>query len=129
LIKNGLEDCDHDGLLDRWEDRFDSLNLRSDQDPDGDGVPNVDESQADTDPTDPDFLLSMTPPTVSTGAMNVRWRGGVWSEQVLEECDLTQPSMDWRAVFTNPVPTAINVSHTLTNGLSAAAYRIRAIRP
>ena len=48
-------DADHDGLPDAWEeDNFGNLDQGPDDDPDGDGLSNLDELNNGTDPNDPD---------------------------------------------------------------------------
>jgi hypothetical protein len=129
LVKNALEDADADGMIDRWEDRFDSLNLRPDRDPDGDGMLNADESTADTDPTDAASRLAMTGIAPNGNGLEVSWQGGEWAEQILQERDITAPSNTWTDIFTNPVPTAVQENHSLTNSGTSRWYRVRARRP
>ncbi len=48
------EDADGDGLLDSWEIQyFGHLNYDADDDPDADGIANIDEYNSNTDPVDP----------------------------------------------------------------------------
>jgi hypothetical protein len=81
-------DSDDDGMLDGWEFRY-ALNLLNDdsnEDLDGDGVSNLEESQQGTDPIDrwngapPDFTVPPATPsdvtanTVSPGSIEVTWK-------------------------------------------------------
>lgn len=71
--KNPLLDTDADGLADLWELKyFDSLDAKPGDDPDRDGISNLDEFLEHTDPTSSSSLLPRLTTTATGGGAVVR---------------------------------------------------------
>jgi len=130
------DDSNHDGVPDAWAmaHNLDPLATNGVQyatgDADGDGVDNLTEYWADTDPQNSDSHLRVTGIDILPSGIRVDWKGGVWARQYLEvRQTLGGTSEQWTAVFTNLPPTA-----TATNIIDAGAtnrvlfYRIKAER-
>ncbi|MEM7393569.1 MAG: hypothetical protein AAF492_14585, partial [Verrucomicrobiota bacterium] len=123
-------DGDGDGMDDNWEIlHFGSTNALPNVDADGEGVSNLDEFIADTNPNDPTSFLAITRIVREPGGANIQWQGGTWATQILERnTDLYQPT--WSSIYTSPPPTLIHGnysdSYSITN--NRVYYRIRAIR-
>jgi hypothetical protein len=72
-LRTSAVDTDGDGLSDAWEQHyFGSLKANPTDDPDGDGVDNLHEFRAGTDPTDPHSLFEVEISAQSAG-VSVRW--------------------------------------------------------
>lgn len=96
-------------------------------DPDGDGVPNIDEYSADTIPTDGGSYLRVTGIYPITGGMRLDWKGGVNADQFLEyRVDLG--SGQWSTIHTNNAPTTVD--GTFDHGAvgTKGFYRLRVER-
>jgi hypothetical protein len=133
-------DMDGDGLPDDWERKY-GLNPNDDGgpggnpvngpdgDPDGDAVPNLDEYRADTVPTNAGSLLAVTDIENSSGALSVRWQGGIQARQFLQfRSDLVNTAEQWIAIFTNQPPTTV-VTNFLDGAGDIGFYRVQAQRP
>jgi uncharacterized repeat protein (TIGR01451 family) len=85
-------DSDHDGLPDAWEmTHFGNLLHGPQDDPDGDGVPNLAEYQAGTNPTDPTSAFVLTEARVSGADVLLRLRTVAGRRYVVEHTsDLDQ---------------------------------------
>jgi len=67
-------DSDGDGLADAWElQHFGNLNANGDGDPDGDGVNNLREFRAGTDPNNPRSRFEVVEIVKTSNGMAIRW--------------------------------------------------------
>ena len=133
LAALGLSDSDNDGMPDWWElwrglSRFD----RSDaaQDPDADGLTNLQEYLAGTDPNDAASVLRITELGLSGGEVVSLFTSVVGKRYSLERTgDLASPS--WSAVATNLVGTGTYYQVRDPCGASAPQrfYRIKVMEP
>ncbi|MCX6885323.1 MAG: thrombospondin type 3 repeat-containing protein [Verrucomicrobia bacterium] len=112
------------GIPDAWQLRyFGSVGaIWWSDDSDGDGFNNLQEYQADTNPTNETSFLGMSGASPATDGVLVRWHGGVQSTQVLQRRFSLNPTEPWVNVFTNLPPTVINSSHWDNPGTNRAAY-------
>jgi hypothetical protein len=130
-------DIDDDTLPDDWETRYgldptiSSGEDGPDGDPDMDGMTNLEEWEADTDPMDPDSLLMITGILPELGGVRISWQGGTAAWQYLEyRMDLTSTDELLKTIFSNEPTTTVN-----TNIIDMGAtnqvlyYRIKADRP
>lgn len=124
-------DGDTDGMPDSWEWRFANnfTNLAATADEDGDGMNNLGEYNADTDPFSSASLLRITDLQVLPAGVRVDWSGGTSAWQFIE-CtpEITNTFAQWTTIFTNPPPTPLNFIATDTNTAAVRHYRIRATR-
>ena len=99
-------------------------------DQDGDGAMTFEEWGTDTVPTNASSYLAVTGMRVTGETAFIEWKGGVNSVQHLDGKEDLTPGGQWRALFTNPPPTSVNMSH-LVDGLTnrAVLFRLRASRP
>jgi len=125
-------DRNGNGLPDLWENRYFGgwTNAVPYADSDTDGVCNITEYLADTDPTNPVSRLELANLLWTDGVIVISWKGGQWARQYVEvKTDLCNTSEQWSVIFTNLPPTTIT-----TNIVEAGAtnrslfYRIRAER-
>lgn len=69
-----LVDSDNDGLADAWEiQNFGSLSAGPNQDPDGDGVSNLNEYRAGTNPNDPASRFEVVEIAKGDNGVSIRW--------------------------------------------------------
>lgn len=128
-------DANGNSMEDNWERAFfggltNALGAAS-ADWDGDGMNNLPEYLAGTDPTNRASYLHLTGLTVTNGTLSVQWQGGTSVWQYLEyKGDLAATGTPWIAVFTNPPPTPANGGTDLATGTNAPRYyRLRTARP
>lgn len=125
-------DTDGDQMPDGWEvdNTLDPLVDDADQDPDFDTMNNGGEYVADTDPHDPQSVLSLINVAAEYGGIRVDWKGGRDAWQILEcRSDLTSTAEQWTAIFGVPPPTPMTnaiIDLGVTN--RTLFYRIRAER-
>ena len=73
-LGTALIDADGDGLADAWEQQyFGSLSANAAEDPDGDGMNNLREFRAGTNPTDAQSLFEVVEISKVANGISVRW--------------------------------------------------------
>jgi hypothetical protein len=126
-------DLDRDDMPDDWERRFFATTYAlPDEDRDGDGLSNLSEYGADTDPTNAASVLRVTAvEALGGGTLRVQWQGGLNARQKLESADATGPPVTgWMPLVTLEPPTPATTNVTLPAASAGARfYRIRAVRP
>jgi hypothetical protein len=76
-------------------------------DPDGDGLSNLQEYLADTNPTNAASRLALTGIAVQSSGVLISWIGGTAATQIVEFAqNLAAASESWKPIFTNTPPTA-----------------------
>ena len=117
------------GLPDWWWRRMlrgatgDSAAGRAAGDADGDGVTNLAEYRADTDPLDAASQLRI----LAFSSTNIVWRGGRACTQVVERAENLAKEAVWTGVYTNVPPTATETSRPIAPSGSRTFYRVRAL--
>ena len=119
-------DSDGDGLLNGWEQQYfgDPLSAVATADPDQDGANNLQEQAAGTNPNSAASVLRFTDIRASGGNLALTWTGGQSARHTIQQAgDLDGP---WNGIYTNPPPTAVTNSLTLSvsNGVPSF-YRIQ----
>ena len=121
-------DTDNDTLPDHWElAAFTTLVHAAAADPDGDGVGNGAEYEADTNPFDPESNLAFAEALAENGALHIAWRGGVAAQQWIERSSVG-PAGPWAILYTNRPPTP-SFNTLILTGEASAVLRLRAARP
>ena len=123
-------DTDDDGIPDRWEtlnglnstNAADALN-----DDDHDGMNNVEEYLADTDPGDSNSCLLIHRLVATANGLSLEWQGGSACWQYLMVASPTNLS-SWRVIATNEPPTAGTSGYTNAYFGDSSWYRIKAAR-
>lgn len=104
-------DVDLDGLPDSWESEH---GLPTDSsigvygatgDYDDDGMPNLDEYNANTHPTNPASVLAVSGVSISDGLVRLNWIGGTAAWQFVETSFSLGTNEQWKILLTNPPPT------------------------
>jgi hypothetical protein len=122
-------DADRDGLPDAWElaHNTDPLVADADADPDHDGMSNLEEYLADTEPRDPNSKLVLGIERLGN-AVRINWQGGVLATQYVQRLKDLNTSA-WENLLTNPPPTPITGSYTDAPAMDAMGwYRLKATR-
>jgi 1,4-alpha-glucan branching enzyme len=115
-------DSDGDGLLNGWEQQYfgDPLFAVATDDDDGDGANNLQEQAAGTNPNSSGSVLKFTDIQSAGTNVTLRWIGGQSVRQVVQQAgNATGP---WSPIFTNPPPTAITNSLTISNAVNSARF-------
>lgn len=131
-----VSDSDGDGLPDSWETAH-GLNTQDSTgdngasgDIDKDGMTNLAEYRADTDPRDPLSLLRVTACQTGANTMQINWKCGAASQVFVERTDALKPRAGgWSTVYTNTPPTPTTGQITVPSPDPANFIRIRAVRP
>jgi PKD repeat protein len=100
-------------------------------DPDGDGLDNIQEYMADTDPFSSNSLLRIREVSSITNGVRISWEGGTGSTQLVEyRHSLTDTNESWTPLVTNLPPTDATNStvHTAATDATNLFYRIEARR-
>lgn len=125
-------DGDDDGMPGDWEFRHfgGPTNAVAEVDSDLDGIPNLDEYIADTDPTNTASHLHFTQIWPEGNQMLFDWQGGVAAWQWLEVYDPTLSGGVWLALSTNvpPTPVVVRQTNLIPGSLTNPWFRIRAGR-
>jgi hypothetical protein len=125
-------DADGDVIPDWWEEQyFGSItNCAPAADPDGDGMPNLFEYLADTNPTNALSVLRISRIVPEANGLRIEWQGGVAARQFLERSkSLGIAGANWVTLYTNnpPTPLQTNLFDLLTTNRTLF-YRVRAVR-
>ncbi|MCX7009832.1 MAG: hypothetical protein NTY53_21760, partial [Kiritimatiellaeota bacterium] len=124
-------DVDADQLPNEWEILYFGSDMAADAqaDSDGDGLSNLQEYLAGTDPTTAVSRLAFINIAFVTNAVHLTWVGGTNAWQIIECCQ-NLASNQWDAIYTNPPPTPVtNIwPHTGAASASNLFYRIKAYR-
>jgi hypothetical protein len=128
-----VRDANLNGLPDWWETKyFDSPTAAvADKDTDKDGMNNLEEFIADTNPTNSASLLKITGIEVLPAGVRVGWTGGTGAWQYLEITgDLALTGGTRTVIFTNTPPTSSSTNIIDTGATNRLQYYgIRAYRP
>jgi 1,4-alpha-glucan branching enzyme len=118
-------DSDNDGLLNGWEQEHfgDPLIAVATDDDDHDGADNWNEQSADTDPRDGGSVLTFINIGRTGSSVDLEWTGGQNARQVIQQAASVTGS--WNNLFTNPPPTPVTNSLSLSNAAASGFYRIR----
>jgi len=130
---NPNADSDKDGIPDIWEQQYfkNALIANGSIDSDVDGMNNLQEYIAGTDPTNSVSVLEVTGVQLLPQGVKVDWVGGQSSWQYLESRqDLINTNESWLPVFTNSPPTTSTTNVTINFGSTNSVnfYRIRVER-
>lgn len=125
-------DQDNDGVPDDWEKLYfgGPTNVVPGADSDGDGMSNLGEYIADTNPTEATSTLRVLGISRTNALDFTTWTGGIRAMQFLETATSLGSGVLWTAVFTNspPTPRTNTVALTKVPGGMNSYYRIRANR-
>ena len=123
-----------DGIPDWWRARYfggsgaaTNSSSGATVDFDDDGISNLAEYLADTNPTNAASRLEVTGLSMVSNAVRLTWTGGSNAWQYLE-CSGNLVSNQWNVIYTNIPPTAVTNVAILTGAASQQFYRIRAGR-
>lgn len=117
-------DSDGDGLLNGWEQTYfgDPISAVATADNDLDGMNNLQEQAADTNPNQAGSVLKFTDIQIGNGNVTLNWIGGQSARQVIQQATAVNGS--WTSIFTNQPPTAISNS-IVVPAATASFFRIQ----
>jgi YD repeat-containing protein len=133
---DGTTDSNNDGMPDDWKLACGLHPLLSTGghgpscDPDEDGVSNIDEYRADTDPLDGQSYLAITGVRLDADGLRIEWQGGIQAWQRIQVREsLTDPDEEWETIHTVTPPTPVS-GHAIDAGVTGRTlfYRIEAGR-
>lgn len=124
-------DQDNDGMADGWEEEH-GLDWETDDsmlDPDLDGMDNLSEYLADTDPFDDQSFLGLLNISELWGGWRVDWKGGTDAWQMLDYSSGLSVSDVWHTAIAFPPPTPVT-NAVVVFGIEATdtVFRVRAQR-
>jgi len=126
-------DLDRDDMPDDWERRFFATTyMLPGADEDGDGLSNLAEYGADTDPTNAASALRITGVDLpGDDTLRVHWQGGENARQTLERAEAARlAATGWTTLVTLDPPTPVSTNVVLPVAETGTVfYRIRAVRP
>jgi outer membrane protein assembly factor BamB len=128
----GPRDSDGDGLPNAWEAAFGLATNNAngddgpDGDPDGDGLRNLAEYIAGTDPTNRASRVAFDAIDAAGDVVRLQWTGGTNARDRVERAaSLGDGAEPWRAIYTNQLPTQGTGLLEDTNGMAnGGVYRI-----
>jgi len=102
-----------------------------DRDSDGDGMSDLQEQAADTNPASANSVLRIHSVQREASGVRIEWQGGTQATQFLQRrSDIGGTNGLWETVFTNPAPTRITNSFVCPPSTRAVEFfRILAVRP
>ena len=137
LIVAASVDTVGDGVPDWWRAQYFGGNgattngsSSATSDYDNDGINNLGEYNADTNPTNAASRLAVTSLTIVSNQVRLIWTGGSSAWQYVEYLNSLTDTNGWKAVYTNTPPTAItNTAFDVGAGSATSRfYRIKAWR-
>jgi hypothetical protein len=124
-------DADGNGIPDTWEVQYFGTNgVNPNADPDGDGMANLLEYLADTNPTNALSVLRLARIVPEANGLRLEWQGGVAVRQFVERSrSLGIGGTNWVTICTNNPPTPLQTNLFDLFGTNRALfYRVRAVR-
>lgn len=120
-------DSDNDGLLNGWEQEHfgDPLIAVATDDDDLDDANNLNEQAADTDPKDDGSVLKIINIQRTGETVDLQWTGGQAVRQLVQHA--TAVGGPWNSLSTNPPPTLVTNSLSISNAASTGLYRIQIV--
>lgn len=124
-----------DGIPDWWRARYfggsgttTSAESGATEDFDRDGISNLAEYLADTNPTNAASRFEITDLAIVSNAVRLAWTGGSNAVQIIECRNSLMDTNGWRAIVTNTPPTAFTNFFIHSGTATGLFYRIRAGR-
>jgi hypothetical protein len=132
IIAEG-SDADNDGLPDGWEWQYANsfTNIDPSADEDSDGMINLAEYSADTDPANSNSFLRITDIQTVPEGIRVEWMGGTNAWQYVEcapSPELQPDAWTTTAAYSPPTPIISEIIHT-SAATTSFYFRIKAARP
>jgi len=127
-------DTDHNGLPDAWEIQyFGHTGVDANADPDGDGLSNLQEYRAGTNPRDPSSTLAITALRLNPdgASASLTWQSAPTRCYYIEQrLDLSAGSAWSDSGLGLIVPDGLTTTRTFTQtNASTGFYRVQTIRP